>query len=59
QTPAEIEAHRDLQLTAEERYRFAVWMDTYAHVIGSFSPEQDQELIDFRHQVSHLLDTER
>ena len=55
-TPAEIEAHRNFNLTEEERYRFAVWMDTYAHVIGSFSKDQEREVDDFRITVSHLLE---
>ena len=57
--PAEIEAHRNFRLTDEERYRFAVWMDTYAHVIGSFSKEQEREVDDFRFKVSYLLETLR
>ncbi|MCL2305795.1 MAG: discoidin domain-containing protein [Planctomycetaceae bacterium] len=51
-----IEAHRGLNLTEPEKYRFAVWMDTYAQIIGSFSEEQDEELIQFRAKIRDLLE---
>jgi hypothetical protein len=54
-----ISAHRRLQLSPEDKYRFAVWMDTYAHILGSFSPEQEKELIEFRQKFSHLFDEKR
>ncbi len=50
-----IEAHRDWNLTERERYRFAVWMDTYAQTAGSFSEEQERELVQFRETVENLI----
>lgn len=47
--------HGGVRLTAEERRRLAVWMDTYAQRSGSFSDAQEQELREFREQMSGLL----
>ena len=54
--PAEIEAHKTLALSKDELYRFAVWMDTYAHVIGSFSSQQEKELEILRKKYEHLFE---
>ena len=54
--PAEIEAHKTLAISTDERYRFAVWMDTYAHVIGSFSPQQEKELEILRKKYENLFE---
>jgi len=56
QEPTTIDAHKDLRLTDEEVYRFTVWMDVYAQVIGSFSPEQEDELLIFRDRFTHLFE---
>jgi len=53
--PSAIPAHATLAFSREELYRFAVWMDTYAHVIGSFSTEQERELEDLRKKYEHLF----
>jgi hypothetical protein len=47
--------HRDAKLDARSLERFATWMDTYAHRIGHFSPEQEAELARFRATLGALL----
>ncbi len=47
--------HFGVRLTPAERYALAVWMDTYAHRIGSFSPRQEEELEAFREKIAPLL----
>ena len=42
------EGHYQVQLSDEEHHRLAVWMDTYAHILGSYSEQQEQELIELR-----------
>jgi hypothetical protein len=31
-------------------------MDTYAHRVGSFSPEQEEQLRQLRHDLSEMLE---
>lgn len=47
--------HQGVRLGAEEMERLIVWMDTYAQRLGSFSPEQEQELHLLRHRWAKLL----
>jgi hypothetical protein len=54
--PSEIPEHENLALSRNELYRFIVWMDTYAHVIGSFSLEQEKELEVLRQKYEHLFE---
>ena len=54
--PLEVPSHEHLALSHDDIYRFVVWMDTYAHVIGSFSPQQDRELEMLRKQYEHLFE---
>ena len=42
------DGHFDVQLSEEDRHRLVVWMDTYAHLLGSFSEQQEQELVELR-----------
>jgi hypothetical protein len=42
------EGHHEVRLDTGSLERFILWMDTYAQKAGSFSPEQEQELIEFR-----------
>ena len=44
-------------LTSEERYRLALWMDTYAPRQGYFSELQKEQLVAFREQLHGLFDT--
>ena len=53
--PLDIPSHEQLVLSKEEIYRFVVWMDTYAHVIGSFSPQQEKEVERLRKKYEHLF----
>jgi hypothetical protein len=46
-------------LTPDERYRLALWMDTYALKQGYFSEAQKQQLVAFREQLRGLFDTEQ
>lgn len=48
--------HEGVKLSQEERERIITWMDTYAHHVGSFSDEQERELVRFREEYRHLLE---
>ena len=37
--------HHNVKLTADDLDRLITWMDTYAHRLGSFSDEQEKQLI--------------
>ncbi len=47
--------HEGVKLPPEDLQRIVLWMDTYAHRQGSFSPEQEQELRRLRQAWSDLL----
>jgi len=47
--------HRNLLLDAYSLERLFLWMDLYGQVQGSFSPEQEGQLVDLRQQYKHLL----
>jgi len=51
-----IEAHKNWQLDCESIYRLIVWMDIYAMYQGSYSCEQERQLIEFRNKVKHLFE---
>ena len=42
------QGHHDVQLEADSRERLLTWMDTYAQRLGSFSDEQERELVELR-----------
>jgi len=44
-------AHYDVRLPEENRRRLAVWMDTYAQEIGSFSEAQEEQLRELRENL--------
>jgi len=48
--------HKNIKLTEDDFERFYTWMDTYGHIQGSFSREQEKELLEFRKKFKHLLD---
>ncbi|MCL2346648.1 MAG: discoidin domain-containing protein [Planctomycetaceae bacterium] len=54
--PAMLEAHRELKLSRDDLYRFAVWMDTYAYAVGSFSTKQEDELKELQKKYANLLE---
>jgi hypothetical protein len=47
--------HAGVQLDAEEMRRLVTWMDTYAHKVGSFSLEQEKQLLELRRKYLDLL----
>ena len=47
--------HQQVKLDAESLDRLATWMDTYAQRLGSFSEQQEHELLAFRQALSPLL----
>jgi hypothetical protein len=49
------EEHRKVLLDPESRERLLTWIDTYAQRQGHFSQRQEEELIEFRRNVSDLL----
>jgi hypothetical protein len=48
--------HRDLDLTPDDWRRLWTWMDTYAHIRGSFTDAQDRELEALRKRYGFLLE---
>ena len=48
--------HEGVRLSAEEFDRLVTWMDTYAHRIGHFSDEQEQQLREFRRELAPMLE---
>ena len=46
---------RSVKLDARARERFAVWMDTSAQRLGSFSPDQERRLEALRRTCADLL----
>jgi hypothetical protein len=49
------EEHRSIALSPDALDRLYTWMDTYGHTQGSFSPEQDQQLLALRDQYRFLF----
>jgi hypothetical protein len=49
------DGHRGVHLDDESFERLATWIDVYAQRLGSFSHEQEQELIEFRRNIRSLL----
>ncbi len=47
--------HHGVKLDAAARERLITWMDTYAQRLGSFSEQQERELIEFRDRIEPLL----
>jgi hypothetical protein len=47
--------HQIVKLDADSLDRLATWMDTYAQRLGSFSEQQERELLAFRQALSPLL----
>ncbi len=47
--------HHDVKLDPESVERLVTWMDTYAQRLGSFSDEQERELLELRRRHRDLL----
>jgi hypothetical protein len=47
--------HYKVKLSAEERHRFIVWMDAYAQRAGSFSDDQELQLITLKRRYAGML----
>jgi hypothetical protein len=47
--------HESLQLSVDDFNRLVTWMDVYAHRLGSFSQQQEQQLLDLRRKMTPLL----
>jgi hypothetical protein len=47
--------HRDVPLSRMDRDRLVTWMDTYAQRLGSFSTQQETELVALRHRLADLF----
>jgi hypothetical protein len=47
--------HQNVKLDTDSLARLATWMDTYAQRLGSFSEQQERELMAFRRDLSPLL----
>ncbi len=49
------DGHEGVRLGDEELRRLIVWMDTYGHLQGAFSPEQEEELRALRRTLAPML----
>jgi hypothetical protein len=49
------QGHHGVKLSDEDFRRFATWMDTYAHIQGSFSKSQEEQLIALRRKLAPIL----
>lgn len=49
------DGHYDVELSEEEWERLVTWMDTYGQSAGSFSPEQEAELLALRERLAAAL----
>jgi hypothetical protein len=49
------EGHYQVELDAQTRERFTVWMDTYAQRLGSFSADQERRLEELRRTCANIL----
>ncbi len=51
--------HKAIKVDEEEFERLYTWMDTYGHTQGSFSPEQEAELVEFKKRCRFLFERGR
>jgi len=47
--------HYDVRLDGDSYDRLVTWMDTYSHILGSFSDEQERQLRQFRESLADML----
>jgi hypothetical protein len=52
----DAKGHYGVHLGDDDLYRLTVWMDTYGHLQGAFSSEQEEQLREFRDKIGHLLE---
>ncbi|MBM4000798.1 MAG: hypothetical protein FJ297_14880 [Planctomycetes bacterium] len=52
------DGHQGVLLTGEDARRLAVWMDTYAQRLGSYSETQEARLHDLRDSIAPLLEND-
>lgn len=50
------QVHRAVKLDGEAYERLVTWMDTYAQRQGHFSPQQEEDLAQFRREAADLLE---
>lgn len=50
------DGHHGITLSPEELRSFATWVDTYAQIAGSYSEQQEQELIELRQAFAELFE---
>lgn len=49
------DGHYDVRLAADDVERLTTWMDTYAHRLGSFSDQQEEDLRQLQHKLATML----
>ena len=47
--------HYDVKLTPDDLDRLITWLDTYAHKVGSFSDEQEKELLALKTKYADIF----
>ena len=50
------QGHYDVNLTANDKDSLITWMDTYGQLLGSFSKEQEEQLVQLRRQMAPILE---
>jgi hypothetical protein len=50
------QGHYDVRLTPDEKDRLITWMDTYGQLLGSFSKEQEDRLVQLRQRMASIID---
>ena len=50
------QGHYDVRLTPDEKARLVTWMDTYGQLLGSFSKEQEERLVQLRRRMATIID---
>jgi hypothetical protein len=51
--------HYGVKLSADDWDRLVTWMDTLGQRAGHFSPEQEQQLRQLRHDLAGMLEPKR
>jgi hypothetical protein len=49
------QGHEGIRLDADALNRLVTWMDVYAQRLGSFSDQQEREILELRHRMAPLL----
>ena len=48
--------HRGVHLDPEAHDRLVTWLDTYGQLLGSYSPEQEERLRQFRTKMAEVIE---